>query len=77
MNRTALLVWVRGETRGVLYVFGKDGSYSQMFGAVDELRAIAGTRYPDTDLHETPLNGIWDVTQDDSPSCEATSGQAV
>jgi hypothetical protein len=56
-----LLVWVRGENRAVLYVYGRDGSYSQMFGTVDELREIARTRYADAELHETPLDGLFEV----------------
>jgi hypothetical protein len=59
------LVFVRGSDRGILYVYDDCGS-GQVPGQIEELREIARTRYPEAQIHETPLDEVFEVRESGS-----------
>lgn len=57
------LIGLRSSGRGVLYVYD-DQFFQQHFGELDALREYARQRFPDAEIHETLLDGFFEIVDD-------------
>jgi len=65
--RSLELIGLRGKDFGVLYVYGPGKSdVSQLFNRLGFLREYARTKFPDAEIHETILDGFFEVVEEDS-----------
>jgi hypothetical protein len=69
--RSIELVGLRGQDFGVLYVYGPGKSdVSQFFNRLEFLREYARTKFPEAEIHETLLDGFWEITTDNTDSAD-------
>ncbi len=68
------IIGLRASGRGVLYAYGADESFVQHFGELEALREYARQRYPEANVHETLLDGFFEVLPASAPPATAKGG---